>query len=245
MENTKDQSLSEVIRSRLGFMETADKAQLKLARRMLEASHGALFGVDLMAVSALNRSLAHGAGIKSLIESRNLCCSGALLRLQIDTVLRFYATSLVDDPDGFAFAVLEGKPINKMKAKDGELLRDAYLVQSLGKQHPWLPRVYKETSGYIHLSEKHMLAALLKDPRGGGLLIKISSFDEHTPDELYLEVLEGFYAITDILAQHITDWTNFKSRPQMAERMRVLRPERLGPLNTEVTTDEADPNSSR
>jgi hypothetical protein len=77
-----------------------------------------------------------------------------------------------------------------------------------------------------------MLAALLKNPHGAGILIKISSVDEHTPDELYLEVLEGFYAITDILAHHITDWINFKSRPQMAERMKALRPERLGPLNT-------------
>lgn len=232
MENTKDQPFSKVLRSRLGFMETAEQAQLILARRMLGACHGALFGVDLMAVSALNRSMAHGAGIKSLIESRNLCCAGALLRLQIDTVLRFYATSLVDDPNAFAFAVLEGKPINKMKAKDGELLRDAYLVQSLGKQHAWVPRVYKETSGYIHLSEKHMLAALLEDPQGGGLLIKISASDEHTPEDLYLEVLEGFYAITDILAQHVADWTNSKSRPQIVERMSALRPEKLGPPNT-------------
>lgn len=211
------------VQSLLAKIEYIQTAQTILAKRMLEACEGAYFGVDLLAVAALNRSLAHCAGIKSLIESRNIMCSGVVLRLQLDTLLRFFAATLVENPQKFAVAVLEGEPINKIKSRDGKLLQDAYLAQRLGEEYPWIPRVYKETSGYVHFSDKHMFAALLHDAKTGGILIKISPTDEETPQELYLEMLEAFLATTDILARYVEEWIGAKSRPEVIERARKAR----------------------
>ena len=48
---------------------------------MLEASGGALYGMDLLAAGALNRSQPHIVGFRQLVEAKNLICGGALLRL--------------------------------------------------------------------------------------------------------------------------------------------------------------------
>lgn len=32
------------------------------------------------------------------------------------------------------------------------------LVDTLGKKYEWMPRVYEATSGFIHLSERHILS---------------------------------------------------------------------------------------
>ena len=211
-----------LVQSRLAMMEELQRAQALLGKRMFEACGGAFWHLDLLAAAALNRSVAHCAGIKSLVEARNIMCSGVILRLQIDTVLRFYASSLVSNPQEFAMAVLEGTPVRKMKAKDGKPLQDAYLVQKLGEEYSWVPRVYKETSGYVHFSDKHMLTSLLPDAQRG-FRIKVSPVDEDTPEELYLEILEAFFAATDILARYVESWIAFKSKPEMVEGARKAR----------------------
>lgn len=233
----------EAVQNRLAMMEGVQREQSLLAKRMLEACEGAFYGVDLLAVTALNRSLAHCGGIKVLIEAWNIMCAGVVLRLQLDTVLRFYAATLVEDPQEFAFAVLEGQPIKKMKSKDGKLLQDAYLVQRLGEEYPWIPRVYKETSGYVHFSDKHMLTALFHDAQRG-LRMKVSPIDEETPEELYLEIVEAFLATTDILTRYIEGWVSAKNTPEMIEGARKAR-EKLKPLNPAAPSDQKTPLSGR
>ena len=89
---------------------------LKIGREMTEAYGGAIYGMDLLAYGALNRSKAHLSGFCRLIRDRNLVCAGAVLRLQLDTALRFSAAWLVENPHAFAIAVLEGQHIRKLVA---------------------------------------------------------------------------------------------------------------------------------
>ena len=39
-------------------------------------------------------------------------------------------------------------------------MTDAYLVEKLGKEYAWVPRVYEKTSGYVHLSSTHIYSTL-------------------------------------------------------------------------------------
>ena len=80
--------------------------------------------------------------------------------MQIDTALRFSALSLVDDPEAFADAVLGDERIDRLTDRNGERLRDAYLVERLVGVAPWLPEVYACTSAYIHLSGQHIFSAI-------------------------------------------------------------------------------------
>ena len=75
-----------------------EAVHLRLGKEMFEAFGGAMYGMDLLAAGALNRSKAHIAGFSTLIKAKNLICSGALLRLQLDTAMRFFAAFLVERP---------------------------------------------------------------------------------------------------------------------------------------------------
>lgn len=141
MEPTNSESLEASLLS-LGRL---DRAHIELGKQMFEALGGAMYGMDLLAAGALNRSKAHIAGFRALLEARNLICAGALLRLQLDTAMRFYAAFLVDQPYNFALAVLRGERVRNIKDRDGRKMTDAYLAQKLGEEFAWVPRVYERT----------------------------------------------------------------------------------------------------
>jgi hypothetical protein len=92
---------SESLEESLAKLVPLDEAHLELGKQMFNAFGGALYGMDLLAAGALNRSKAHIAGFRQLIEAKNLICAGALLRLQLDTALRFHAAFLVEQPHDF------------------------------------------------------------------------------------------------------------------------------------------------
>ena len=143
-----------------------------------------------------------------MIRARNLTCAGPLLRLQIDTALRFYATGLVDDPHELASRVLRGERIDKMKSRDNKRLRDFYLVEKIAEREaPWLPAVYESTSGYVHLSNVHMHASLSPGNKAGAIKGKIAFGDKPLPDELYQEAIEAFVAAVELLGRLIWAWT--------------------------------------
>jgi hypothetical protein len=61
---------SESLEASLARLDHLDEAHLELARQMFEAFGGALYGMDLLAAGALNRSKAHIAGFRQLIGIR-------------------------------------------------------------------------------------------------------------------------------------------------------------------------------
>lgn len=88
-----DTKHSESLEESLTRLTEMDRAHLEPGMGMAKAFGGALYGMDLLAFGALNRSKAHIAGFRALIGQRNLICAGALLRLQLDTAMRFFAAS--------------------------------------------------------------------------------------------------------------------------------------------------------
>lgn len=63
-------------------------------------------------------------------------CARALLRMRIDTAIRFSALRLVDNPNSFAKEVFSGKRIDKLKGRDGKQMKDARLVAPLAPDAP-------------------------------------------------------------------------------------------------------------
>ena len=142
------------------------KDHIDLLGRILSADDGALYGVDLVMIGVIHRSISLIDGFTKMVEDRNALCANALLRLQLDNVIRLYACWLVDDPHSIAIRLLEGKPLREVKSKDGQWLSDAYLTSEASKLYPWLKTVYKKTSGFIHLSAAHMTAPVTQVDRG-------------------------------------------------------------------------------
>lgn len=198
-----------------------DMAHLELGRQMFEAFSGALYGMDLLAAGTLNRSKAHMAGFRQLVAAKNLICAGALFRLQLDTALRFHAAFLVEKPHDVALAVLGGKRVRDLKDRDGEKMTDAYLVKKLGQEYDWVSRVYEQTSGYVHLSNTHLMSAMGptegSSESDGSLTIKIAAEDKPLPSWIYIEAIDAFRAATRIILRYVHGWVVTKANPELVQ----------------------------
>src|SRR6266702_2099317 len=140
---------------------------LKLGMSVFGSAGAPMFPFDLLSFGAVKRNIGTARAFQMMIESWNMVCARSLLRIHIDTSLRFSAAWLVDEPHEFAMRVLKGERIDKMKDKDGRRLTDAHLVSVHAAEHPWLLDVYKSLSGYVHFSGSHIYGFRLASARLG------------------------------------------------------------------------------
>ncbi len=180
------------------------------------ADGGKLFPVDLLAKAVINRSAHLTRAFRVLVEHRNFIAAAALLRLQIDSCLRFHAVWLVEDAHDFSMKVMQGEHVRRLRDRDGELMTDGYLAMKMNDKHPWILRVYKRTSGYIHLSESHIFNTFTppsaEDRRQGFQTITVGFEDNFDDDSLYEEATEAFIETTKTLFHYLVGWVSTKER---------------------------------
>lgn len=184
----------------------------RLWLEMCNADGGALFPVDMVAMGAVKRSASQSYSLRLLIEGWNLLCARALLRMQIDTALRFSALWLVNAPHDVAQEILRGERLDKMKDREGKRMTDAYLISKLTPEHPWLTDVYDRTSGYIHFSGAHMLSPIAEvRQESREVEYVIGETDTNYPESSWLELVECFNDATDIFLHYLTGWIRTKT----------------------------------
>lgn len=191
----------------LAILENDAERLLKLAEAMVNAYGGTTFPFDLLANGAVNRSLALSAGFRTMISNRNLTCAAPLIRLQLDTALRFYAGFLVDNPHDFALKILEGEHVRRLRDRDGALMTDAYLRSKLSADFSRIDELYEKTSGYVHLSEVHIRSTFEKfDEESRSISFKMGEVDIDLSEEFYLEAIGAFQYSTLIFARYLNGW---------------------------------------
>lgn len=203
-----------------------EESHYELTQYMWEAWNGALYPLDFLATAAIQRSLNLIGPFVDLIEQKNLIAAAPLLRLQLDNCMRLSAAWLVEDPHSFAMKVFSGIPVYKQRDRDGSLMRDSYLARKLSEEAEWVPRVYRETSGYIHLSEKHIFSIF--DRRQGtreeeGHLVvpvTVGRGTEYLPDELFLEASQAFAATTNLFLRYVHGWAVSKDNADRLDEFR-------------------------
>ncbi|MBL4797700.1 MAG: hypothetical protein JKY50_09815 [Oleispira sp.] len=199
--------MSDQIFASLEKTENLNKELLSLSKRVAKA--GDVFHVDIMTMAVVNRSLELSEGFKLLIEDRKFLCAAPLLRLQIDNLLRYSATWLVERPDEFVAEVMKGTAIRKLKDASGNKMFDAFLVEKLSANIPWIPKVYEKTCGYVHLSESHFHHVFSENDEGK-FSIGIGSYSNDVPDSIFLEAVEAFNATTYEICKYVYGWLKTK-----------------------------------
>jgi len=192
-----------------GLLKTLDELDRRLREAGLamgRAEGGSLYPLDILAISALNRSLALSSGFRAMIQARNFICAGALLRLQLDTALRFAAAWMVPNPHDFAMSVMGGTPVRRLADCDGNMMTDSHLVSRLKVDDPWIEDLYNQTSGYVHFSEKHLSNAVTSLGDDGALTMKASSIDEAVEPQHYLEAVLAFEASVNLFIRYLEGW---------------------------------------
>jgi hypothetical protein len=187
---------------------------------MLKADSGKLFPLDILAAATIKRSMTLIKGFVALIKINNYTCAASLLRLQLDSCLRLFAAFIVDKPHELADNVFKGKPIREMKDRKGKLMTDKYLVKMLASKYEWMPSVYEATSGFIHLSERHLLSVFEEAEGEHDIGLRIAADDENIPLELWIELADGFLVATDALFEYLKGWVFTKEHPEIVAKIR-------------------------
>lgn len=193
---------SSVIQSLMAQMDD-DRAAIFRVFDDLIGPGSQVFPLDTWAIGAAKRATSSTSAFKLLIESWNMTTARTLLRTHIDTMLRFSAAWLVEDPHKFLMEVIGGKEVRKIKDRNGKLMSDAYLVDALTPRLPWLRDVYKELSGYIHFSGSHVFASISSMQGHGKVSFLISELDLDYPEESWVEVVDCFRESTAVLLDYL------------------------------------------
>lgn len=209
-----------VLRALEGLEERRDKL-LELSQKMLSAYGGSHYPVDFLAIGAIKRIISISGGIKLLINAFNMVCARSLLRLHIDTALRFFAVFIVKEPHDFAMKVMSGGQISRMKDRLGKTMTDSYLVSKLASEYSWLPTVYKNLSGYVHFSDQHLFSSVQNiDDETHSVQYVIYEKDTKYPQFSWVEVIDCFNETTDIFIKYLEGWIFTKSNPNLVAKLR-------------------------
>lgn len=208
------------LEQRIVHIDRLNNLHTSLLAEMLQADGGKMFALDLLACAAIKRSMALCEAFALLVLHHNYVSAISLVRLQLDSCLRFFAAFIVEDPHAFAESILHGMPVRKLKDRDGRLMTDKYLVDTLGTKYEWMPRVYEATSGFIHLSERHIFTVFGPSEHPRSVSLRVGPKDEEIPPFLWIEMADAFLAATDALFEHLKGWTYTKTNPHLAEQAR-------------------------
>jgi hypothetical protein len=195
----------------------------EVTKGILEAYGRALYPLDLLAYATVNRTLHFIPAFVHSVETRNFFVTAPLLRMQLDSCLRFSAAWIVPSCQDYASEILSGTEPRKLKDAKGRKLTDAHLVSILSPEFPWVESVYKHCSGFVHLSRAHIVTMLTEKPEqpkeGREFTFKLGYGTVVLEDDRYLEAIEGFIACVDLLLTHLKGWHFTKDNPEQSKRL--------------------------
>jgi hypothetical protein len=154
--------------------------------------------IEVIAATVLQRSRAHLQAFVALLAQRNLLAASALIRMQLDSVMRMNACFLVDDPMDLWNVLREGRGWGSVRDRDGKKLRDVYLHEKLSERFDWASDVYDRMSAYIHLSRPHLEAPAEGEDFLGMRIFQGATGAQVTDEELY-ESAEVLMKVTSAL----------------------------------------------
>jgi hypothetical protein len=203
--------------------ETATKSSELLCRFHRELTeklgpiNGELSPYDVFFAGALRRSYALTRGFFTLILSLNFSAAAPLIRLQLDNVLRTAASAWVKDPMDFFDGLIAGKSINKFISSDGKPMTDKYLCNRMATYEPWISSLYEETSAFIHLSDKHLHAALAPGMEPKEFKCILQDEESDVPDWAYSDAIISFVKVTNLFLEVVTHYTEQKIADRIAQ----------------------------
>jgi hypothetical protein len=213
---------SENVEASLKKLESDAQQLRRIMIELVAPSGSPMFPLDFLAFAAVKRHASTTSAFVSAISSWNMVVARALLRIHIDTSLRFSAAWQVHDPHDFSMEVLKGARIDKLKDRSGDRLTDARLVKLHTDEHPWLPAVYEHLCGYVHFSGSHITDSIESLSDGDrSIEFLISDQDSKFPEFSWVEVLDCFREATGMLEKYLRGWGTTKHlSPEQLESLR-------------------------
>lgn len=213
---------SKSVHELLDLLQQDQNSMLLMAQNLFGEPGAPMFGLDILAYGAIKRNLSTTQAIAQLVLAWNMVSARSLLRVHIDTALRFSAAWFVERPHDFALKVVGGHRIDKLKDRSGVRFSDAQLVEMHSAEYPWLPKVYENLSGYIHFSKSHIFDSVIA-PIGDDMNItfELSTTDTKFPEFSWIEILKCTRDATRMLSKYLDGYILTKGlSPEQLSKIR-------------------------
>jgi len=197
-------------------LDDMDKNLLEYSKRIMKPGTG--FHSDHLSIGVVNRSLYLNYGFTTLMRSKNYMTAVHLVRLHLDNYLRYSALWLVENPEEFSYKVINGTHIRDIKERTGKnFMTDRYLVTQAALNHEWMTKVYEDSSGFVHLSFRHVNTSRKVDFENNRIVWTVSKFDKNVPEESREEATECMLEITRCVKDLLEGWCRSKENTQMPD----------------------------
>ena len=191
-------------------LERLCQAHMDRAERVIKAGH--TYSSDEVVLPIVKRSLDLVAAIHLLMQDWNYTAAAALLRLQLDNLARLHYLAKLDDRSEFVLALLNGTPLHKLQDKQGKRLTDKRLCELATTDYPWLPRVYEETSKFVHFSPKHVVQTIRSvDEPNRTVTTVICRGAPDCPESSIEELLDATVEVTRSVLNAVDGWIVWKT----------------------------------
>jgi hypothetical protein len=166
---------------------------------------------DIYLIASLNRTVNISKAYTSLIRDNNFIAAAPLVRINIDTLLRLYASIISEfDRNTFASKVIGGELIKKMKLSGtNEKLSDFTLYTEISKvkNMEWVAKIYKVGSSFVHLEKSHIFSSLkVKDEKERLVYMSIGFHDTFIPESEKFGSAYWMNKIIDSIIQQAQIW---------------------------------------
>lgn len=179
-----------------------------------QLSGGKLYHLDFYLNGTYSRALSLIEGFRVLLDSKNYMAASHLLRPYLDNFLRLFAAHLVKNPHDFANEVMKGKKVEEFFDKENpkQALKDWYLREKASESYPWINEVYKQTSGYIHFSSKHIYSPIVNvDVESSTIGTYLTKYDSVTVSDLNrIEAVLVMIEISNCILEYAYGWAKTK-----------------------------------
>lgn len=139
------------------FLELENEIK-NVCKQMLlqETEQKKLFKSTHYILSLANRAISLNRGFLTLSEVNNYSTAISLIRLQVDSCLRLFALTLVNNWTIFYDEVMKGTEIRTLKDRNGKPMTDKHLLTKYDEFDKGFKQLYKNTCGFVHFSNSHI-----------------------------------------------------------------------------------------
>ncbi len=195
------------------LLDHIDKKSPVIVRlgKQLSAISPNLQTFDLYLIGALNRTVNINKAFTTLSRDKNFIAAAALIRINMDTLLRLYAGRISEyDLNTFSQKVMGGEHVRQIKASNGkDKLTDKFLVDNISKVEgmEWVKSIYESGNAFVHFSDDIITASrtiLNEEERTIGL--SIGHHDAFIPEKIKLNATIWMDKIIDSIVIQTQIW---------------------------------------
>lgn len=193
-------------------LECLKKTHFDVFRLLQGDVNDDIYLLDMFLKPVLKRSLDLTDSFSILVKKWHYSISGAILRMQLDNLLRIYYVFQRNDNDMLFLGFLREGSFRTLKHTNGQKVTDRLLIEIAKPNYPWIEKVYKETSNFIHLSTKHFHATIIKTDKSDRTIEEYFGVGFFNWPEFSInEVMSAYIKTTTSVLDLMKEWIKLKN----------------------------------